>query len=910
MEHLLFSTVISRIKCSSRVTMLTGRLKILSLLVFERELTETLVLNYLKIIHNVLPFNTFIGGASCDSRGMASMRCEELESELEPLPISAHPSPTRLTDCTPSSSQQAHCSPYVNHSWPCSPWDESREVTARLFSSLQLSCELQAKVQPCHSPRQVSFQFSSALPSEGGRYETKPSLNLQNPSPGERQDSEGEKEKDVEEMGVNLPTGVDYSNRHTNGKRHIQDMENVRAHLQTMLRSTPTLETEGSSSVSEIPNQHSFNSDGTSQLLGSGVGGLEESFPLCSSHLQFDGLFSPETTVLRESLDREQCEGQVLVLQNKALELQQRLALAISAERKKDIIIQQLDKTLAKVVEGWRKHEQEKSEVVKRQEELAERRHSQQQETINNLEQSMSQASKALEQEKRHSEELQRKNRQLELRLAELEGSVLDGRRECERVCVERNDLCVERDRLRLQAQEAQAALSRFQEQTDNERRSFEDKTFQLTSKLQEESECKNIEKQHLVEVREELEQVRGELEQVSRRILQLEEEREEARRERDTERRDRALEQARFEAQCFQLEVKLKQESETVLSLHQEQTALKEHNRKQLLDLHAHHERQLSAQVQQHQQRIDTLTKDYQTRLAHSQQQYVLLEESKKSLEEQREELVSRLQRLLRSHWTEALTLLSTQTERSSLPSWCDEPTDWRKQHVVQEPSSSTHIIDQCRADVYTHTAVKHGERIASFAEDAQAMLSQLSRQRGRLSGQGEARAVTKERERVLESWKGRKTDSGHLGVVLNHSLSFHHLEPQLDPVNTRVLDDMMGCVGDQKEDVQQIDGNTVMQQRAQCVIADSIPNHGSSGDHDRRTELHYYVSMLLDRSPGQPVESLTKDNTGLQSLDNSQYQCQDPLDPPAPENQTHTTYTAEYYYCYYILVVRQQSS
>jgi hypothetical protein len=34
----------------------------------------------------------------------------------------------------------------------------------------------------------------------------------------------------------------------------------------------------------------------------------------------------------------------VLVLQSKALELQQRLALALSADRKKDVMIEQLDK--------------------------------------------------------------------------------------------------------------------------------------------------------------------------------------------------------------------------------------------------------------------------------------------------------------------------------------------------------------------------------------------------------------------------------------------------------------------------------------------------------------------------------------------------------------------------------------
>jgi hypothetical protein len=42
-----------------------------------------------------------------------------------------------------------------------------------------------------------------------------------------------------------------------------------------------------------------------------GVGGLEELFPRYSSHLRSDGVFSPEATLLRESLDRERTSRKV-----------------------------------------------------------------------------------------------------------------------------------------------------------------------------------------------------------------------------------------------------------------------------------------------------------------------------------------------------------------------------------------------------------------------------------------------------------------------------------------------------------------------------------------------------------------------------------------------------------------------
>ncbi|XP_036789262.1 centrobin isoform X4 [Oncorhynchus mykiss] len=836
---------------------------------------------------------------------MASTRCEELLSDKEPLHISAPTSPPPISILTASLSKQAPPSPSLIRSWPSShrsPWDESCEVTARLYSSLQLTRDLQAKGQPSpgHTHRQVSFQFSPQLGGEEGGMARSP-LNLHTLSPGGRQEEEGEEDRVlVEEMGDNLNTSVDYSSRLTNGMRHIQDMENVRAHLQTMLRSTPTLETEGGSSVTESPNQ-SFNSDSTSQLLGGGVGGLEELFPRYSSRLRSDGVFSsPEATVLRESLDRErtsrkQCERHVLVLQSKALELQQRLALALSADRKKDVMIEQLDKTLAKVVEGWRKHEQEKSEGVKRlqqEKELAERRHTKQQETLGQLEQSLAQVAEALEQEQKRTEELQRTNRQLELRLVELEGSLCDCRRECEL-------LCVERDGLHLHAQEAQTALTCLQEQTANERRSLEDQTVQLANQLQEERECKQREEQHLLEVRQVLEEVRGELAKVRGGLLQLEEEKLEARREWDTERMDWALEQARFEAQHSQLEVKLKQETERLSASQQEHIALKEQHRNQLLDLSARHERELSSQLQQHQQHTLALTQDYQTRLAHSKQQSVLLEESRRRLEGQREELVSRLQSLLRSHWTEALRLLSTQAEGSSLPSLWDEPKDWMNQHLLQEPSSSSHITVQYRAAADTHMVQREQEveEVARLAQDAQAVVLRLSRERGELSGEGGARAITEGRER---SWErgARKEESGNLSV-LNHTLSFNLLEPQLDTTNmTAGLEELCDRGGDLRGCVAEEEEHKGQRQRAESGERQQWAERGpsfTSGpspsfDPGRRSELQYYVAMLLDRSPGEPVESPAQDNTGLgSSWDSVKIQLHTPLETPSsPGAQT----------------------
>ncbi|ESP03234.1 hypothetical protein LOTGIDRAFT_171584 [Lottia gigantea] len=59
------------------------------------------------------------------------------------------------------------------------------------------------------------------------------------------------------------------------------------------------------------------------------------------------------------------CEEQIQQLNSKLLESQQQVAVAISTDKKKDIMIEQLDKQLARVVEGWRKRELEKDEYLK-----------------------------------------------------------------------------------------------------------------------------------------------------------------------------------------------------------------------------------------------------------------------------------------------------------------------------------------------------------------------------------------------------------------------------------------------------------------------------------------------------------------------------------------------------------------
>eukprot|EP00794_Sanderia_malayensis_P011099 gene11099-12268_t len=68
----------------------------------------------------------------------------------------------------------------------------------------------------------------------------------------------------------------------------------------------------------------------------------------------------------REEQRRKHCENQIQYLQKKILEEQQQLAVAVATDKKKAIMIEQLDTTLARVVEGWKNHEADRLGTIER----------------------------------------------------------------------------------------------------------------------------------------------------------------------------------------------------------------------------------------------------------------------------------------------------------------------------------------------------------------------------------------------------------------------------------------------------------------------------------------------------------------------------------------------------------------
>ncbi|XP_061089427.1 uncharacterized protein cntrob isoform X1 [Conger conger] len=789
---------------------------------------------------------------------MSSLKNEDLLSDVEPLPGSAPPSPPHSANDSfltlsqsnwplPSSS---HCPTSLAHSWPSSPLPalaSSSQVTARLYSSLQRSRALEvSSAENLNRPRQVTFNFSSpdlrservtalhsspALPSSFSKMLEEcreaasgspatppvclsPSVGdpaLGRPMEGEERGQGLELGQLAEDMSFNLQTRVDSTCATVpNGRRHILDMESVRSHLQTMLRATqdPPESEQGTAILNSytLPERlrqdnESFESDSTAHLIRapiltdlsppSSLSGLEELFPRYSRLRPDSVQLSAETQVLRDSLERERArrkhhEKQIQVLQNKALQLQQQLALAVSADRKKDIMIEQLDKTLAKVVEGWRRHEEEKSAGVRRlqeQKEVAEQAQLKQQEVLVRFEQSLSQAAETLDREQKRAEELRISKGQLEQQLAELSAQLQEQTRQ-------REEARGVEEQLRLQAQEAQASLAQHREAWAGRERELEERVGLQEAQLGREQSNREREAQQLQEAQRELQEVQ-------RSLQRLEGELEEARRERDGVRMDRALDQARFESQCSQLEVEHKlsveqQVTERLAALQEENAktsaSLREHHRKQLLDLSARHERELSAQLtqfktelQEREERLRKVTEEYEKKVSMKQEEVVVLEAGRRKLEAQRTELVTRLQQLMRSHWAEALRLLTLQgqMDEAGSPSFlCDRAVSW----CASEGDSGSRGWELPLRLNGGSTDASPESRPTS--DVPQAFGLQLSRERGEARGD-----LSSQDSSPCGPLAQPGAPEPDVSLLLSHSHSFRPLEPLLDDTTATVL-------------------------------------------------------------------------------------------------------------------------
>ncbi|XP_010613225.1 centrobin isoform X2 [Fukomys damarensis] len=515
----------------------------------------------------------------------------------------------------------------------------SSEVTSQLYTSLHLSRQAEATARA-----QLYLASTSSPPHEA-------------------------LEGLAQELSRSLSVGLENNLKKKDGFKHIFEMESVRDQLQTMLQTSRDAAYRDPLTTGaglEKREEESFDSDSTATLLNtqllqdlsppSSAQALEELFPRYTSLRPGLPVNPPDFQGLRDALDsehtrRKHCERHIQSLQTRVLELQQQLAVAVAADRKKDIMIEQLDKTLARVVEGWNRHEAERTEVLRglqEERQAAELTRSKQQETVTRLEQSLSEAMEALNQEQEGA------------RLQQREREALEEERQALTLSLE-----VEQQRSRaLQEERDEARAGQL-----SEHRKLETLQVALEKEQQAWAQQEHQLKEHYQTLQEESQ-------------AQLEREKGNSQREAQAAREAQqqlalVRSEARFESQRIQMEselaVQLEQQVTERLAQAQESSlrqaaSLREHHRKQLQDLNGEHQQELATQLAQfkvemaeREERQQQVAQDYEIRLAREQARVRDLQSGNHQLEEQRVELLERLQAMLQAHWEEVNQLLST---------------------------------------------------------------------------------------------------------------------------------------------------------------------------------------------------------------------------------------------------------
>ncbi|XP_042821853.1 centrobin isoform X6 [Panthera tigris] len=552
----------------------------------------------------------------------------------------------------------------------------SSEVTSQLYASLHLSRQAEA-----------TARAQLYLPSSS-------------PPPHEMLDGL------AQELSCSLSVGLENNLKkkvREDGSKHIFEMESVRGQLQSLLqtsRDTAHRDPLTPGAGSERREEDSFDSDSTATLLNtrplqdlspsSSSQALEELFPRYASLRPGPPLNPPDFQGLRDALDsehtrRKHCERHIQSLQTRVLELQQQLAVAVTADRKKDVMIEQLDKTLARVVEGWNRHEAERAEVLRglqEERQAAELTRSKQQETVTHLEQSLSEAMEALSREQEGARLQQRERETLEEERQALTLSLELEQQRCRALQEERDEARAGQLSEHRQLETLKVALEGERQAWAEQERQLEERHRALRDDVQAQLEQEKGNTQREAQAAREAQQ---QLALAQSEVRRLEGELDTARRERDALQLEMSLVQARYESQRVQLEsdlaVRLEQRVTERLAQAQESglrqvASLRERHRKQLQDLSGQHQQELSAQLAQfkvemaeREERQQQVARDYELRLAREQARVRELQSGQRRLEEWRAELVERLQAMLQAHWAEASQLLGATTLPPDLP-------------------------------------------------------------------------------------------------------------------------------------------------------------------------------------------------------------------------------------------------
>ncbi|XP_076453831.1 uncharacterized protein LOC143288987 isoform X2 [Babylonia areolata] len=498
----------------------------------------------------------------------------------------------------------------------------------------------------------------------------------------------------------------------------VQGMEEVRSALQSMLRlprDHPGYDQRGfdfADSASDLlmdrPPAHYQHEADASSLSGFRAQGPDdmpemfESFPSFSFKMFSDmsGMSAAserslhgENAYLRESLEKERyrrkhCEQQIQSLNAKLLEIQQQLAVAVSTDKRKDIMIDQLDKQLAKVVEGWKKREAEKDQylaLMTKEKSQIEDTLQKQQAMIDSFEKELANTVEELKQEKENSADL------LDDMKEQLASATQSQHHAEEMLAVEKERAALmekDWDQLKEARDLAEKRAQQGQDRLHQEQDSWYQREQELVHKIDQVKEANlkvmQMERVKLEEQTRKVEEMEERVHTAGTEVKRLEMDLDSAVREKESLKVEMALMEAKFESAQRSLQADLQATMEKEMTeqvsrvqgqMRQEQEEQAERHRQLVGELHQRHQRDLEAQIAALRQdlahREELLARelaDMESRVNEYRQENSALKQAKQKLESQRLEVLNKLQIIMQSQWNEAVSLLVTTPQRKTL--------------------------------------------------------------------------------------------------------------------------------------------------------------------------------------------------------------------------------------------------
>nr|XP_039249982.1 uncharacterized protein LOC120327705 [Styela clava] len=734
------------------------------------------------------------------------------------------------------------------------------------------------------------------------------------------------------------------------GQQTIDSMETVRNHLQGMLKMDGVLENNEPKNISEDyklyfgakdtktdgDGPESFRSTDTATLLSAqpsdfvpptsspesasgDIGTLmnndatsnifsilrgNSNHPTTTTRSSVDSSVTVENKILRDTLEKERyrrnhCEKQIQKLQNKILEIQQELAVGQSVARKKDMMIEQLDKTLAKVVDGWKGHEEKLTKSVQqltKEKEKFKIELEKSEETINGLQ---SDALNVIVDYEKMKERLQLKEEEQKL----LQQTFQMKTHEISRVIDQKNSsiekLLNDKQTMVEDINNLTKKMEQLQEEVENEKDKWTEEMLEQQKTLKQEIQSHKAKYDQEKSRNNDLQKM---LSTTQQEVTRLEDLMGSLRQTIDSLKMQGSVEETKYSAALRKMEAEHqiemeKKVTEKLSKFHEEaeykEKELRDGHHKQVMDITKSHQMELESQCSLYEDRIEQLEHRWKQDLEDKERKFdEILKEKTENL---RRQMINKMQNLLQAHYNETLEVVGNTTGNTPM-----RPIrSGTLSNMLQDMRSSTYLPGSTLHDIsnlnitmqdtlrQTGTSRKLGNLLEptkdSHSKATNSILSNTSsypfvssRLPTSFSAYQAPMTINQSQKQNMSEFIPSATVNGdHMesfrSSIINGTSKNATARNIMETRTTEAQNEQHPQLSykEPTRSVQHITQNTFetevnLPMGVSMTPAQILPVGGEntispsvSQEGDRNQYLQHYIKMLLDKSPGEPIDA-----------------------------------------------------